>query len=340
MNWTLFRSIHLLIALAISGGFVAWLVLLGAEPGSREGSDVNYNLWSGWVAFAFMVVACLYSARKYMHKLGYSPEFKRRVSPVALERADSRLNDVRRKIARGFLKTETEVTEQTRRIVAEEGVGRVLRVSVERDDSGDMVVRALPPEPFGRMLGWLHGHVYYGLFSGVLVWLHGAGSLESPLGLAMNLLTYLVILTGIVGIFLFAIGPTWLTRNEKTDMNFEDVFVLEASLGEKITELEAKFEGEKVILGHLQTAARARGRSEGIIQRELEQALATEAGAKNQDLLRDVMVLIGQRSRMRRSLGRLTRIRFWMNIWRAIHVPASILLMAIVVGHIISVWIY
>ncbi len=338
MNLSLFKSIHGLIAILICAGFIAWLAVLGAQPGAREGSDVVFMLTSGWFAFAFMVVACLYSARKYMHKLGYSPELKVRVQAGAIERCESKLNEIRRRITKGFLKTEAEVDELARRALQETGVGRVMRVHVETDAQGRIRLETRPPERMGRMLAWLQAHAYYGLFSGLLVFLHGAGSLESPMGVLLNVLTALVILTGVVGIFLFAAGPTWLTRSEKSDMNFEDVFVLHASLGEKIAAVEAKFDGESPLKTTVTKARSARRTSD--LTKLLDSTLRTEEGQKNAALLQDLMVLIGQRLRARQSLRRLMRIRFWMNIWRAVHVPASILLMAIVIGHVISVWVY
>ena len=42
-------------------------------------------------------------------------------------------------------------------------------------------------EPLGRVATWLHAHLYYGLAAGVLVWLHGGGSFESPMGATLNI---------------------------------------------------------------------------------------------------------------------------------------------------------
>jgi len=43
---------------------------------------------------------------------------------------------------------------------------------------------------------------------------------------------------------------------------------------------------------------------------------------------------------MLQTLKRLMRIKLLINCWRVVHVPASIVLMAVVIGHIFSVWIY
>ena len=341
MNWTLFKSIHFVIAAAICAACIGWMVATHASPGARAGSNGTLVLWTGWLAFGFMLTACLYSARKYMHWLGYSPEFKRRVSQVALERTESKLNEIRRKVTLGHIRTEAEVLDLARRAVREENVGAVLVVKVGRDQKGQIKLTSTSPEPLGRMVRWLHAHVYYGFFSGVLVWVHGGGICESPLGLAMNALTLIVILTGVLGILLFALGPTWITRNEKEDMNFEDVYVLGSSLDAKIEEVSKKFDAGSALAGHVSRARAAGGaRVDAEIRKELDHALATEEGQKNKALLEDVMVLIGQRTQMRTVMSRLSRIRLIINAWRVVHVPLSILLMAIVVVHVFSVWIY
>ena len=98
MNLSLFASPWAVFAALLSAGFVAWLVALGAEAGAREGSDVDILLASGWTTLAIMVGVCLYSLRKFVHKLGISPEFKMKVPLESLEQAERRLNEIRRQV--------------------------------------------------------------------------------------------------------------------------------------------------------------------------------------------------------------------------------------------------
>ena len=343
MNWTLFKSIHFVFATLIAAGFVAWISMIDASIGTREGSDVEYILWSGWVAFGLMLIAMAYCARKYMHKRGYSSEFKRRVPVKNLEAAESRLNVIRADVAKGLLTSRGEVEQQARRALQEERVNKVLLVDVKDGDTaaGDpqFVLTTRPPEIFGRMTKWLHAHIYYGLASGVLVWVHGGGTmgLASPLGFAMTVLTFIVLLTGVIGWILFAVGPSWMTRNE-TDMNFEETFVLRASLGDKIEEQCKKLEDEPQMLAKVKRVARAKRGVAARIEKTLAELSASNPDAT--DLLRDIMVLIGQRHRMRVGNEKLYRIKFWMNLWRAIHIPASLALIGAVLVHILSVWWY
>ena len=364
MNASLFKSPHMIWATLLCGGFVAYLLVIGASVGAREGSDVDYVLWSGWFAFTLMVVAVAYCLRKYMHKRGYSPELKHRVPIDVLERTDRRLNEIRRKIQQGFLKDAKEIAGLANRVLKEEGSARVMRVVVKAGDESrgepPFELTVVPPERFGRMNVWLHVHCYYGLASGVLVWLHGGASMDSFLGIVMNVLTFIVIVTGVIGWVLFARGPSWFTRAE-TDLNFEETFVLDQSLTEKIDALFEKFEPPpkpdpsdeeapsldewekerrsiEEVRGELRRVARGRANVDSKLERTVETCVA--AKPEFEALIQDAAVLIGQRARMRAGLAELTRIKFWMNVWRAVHVPASILLMGVVILHIWAVLWY
>lgn len=341
MNMSLFKSPHAIIALLLCIGFAAWPIMIGAKYGAVQGSDVTYLLWSGWIAFALMVIACLYVLRKYIQKLGWSPELRMKMPVQVLERTDSRLNDVRMRIDQGALTDLKEVRTLASNILKDEGVHKVIACDVEKGDQsiGEPAIRVIarPTEPYGRMVTWLHAHAYYGTASLALVWFHGGMKFDEPMGIALNVLTLIVIITGIVGLFLFAIGPKWLSQSEQ-DISFEQKWVLTHSLEEKFNEALTKFEDEPELLAQIKKAQKAGGNPDQVIKRELQTAVAAKPDAKI--LLQDVMVLLGQRRRIEKGLARLMRIRFIMNFWRAVHVPLSIALMVVVFVHIIQVWWY
>jgi len=65
-----------------------------------------------------------------------------------------------------------------------------------------------------------------------------------------------------------------------------------------------------------------------------------DAFQKKYQLVEDAVVLLGQRNGTRASLAELTRIKFYMNVWRAIHIPASLALCGLIVLHAFSIWWY
>lgn len=334
MNTTLFKSCWALTGILISAGFVVWMVLIGAAPGARTTpKEVDLLLWSGWVTFGLMAGVCLYSLRKYVHKLGISPEFKMRAPAQKLEEADRLMNDLRRRILLGQITSVAEAARSAQQILKETRVHKVCR-AVAREASGPgpkFVIGVLPTEPLGRMKKWLHFHVYLGLASGVTLYVHGGATLATPIGAMMNILTALVLLTGVIGTILFAIGPRLMTRAEK-DMNFEDAFVLEQSLKLKIAAAYAALKPEQA------KAFRKAEKAESTmaIAKTGLQSMAL-VDEKDKRGLEDIMVLITQRRRILDDLRGAARIKFLINIWRAVHLPASILLLGVAVVHIVSV---
>jgi hypothetical protein len=339
MNLAIFKSVHALIALLICAGFIAWMTTSGITAGPVRGNDMGFLLWTGWVAFFLMVVVCLYAGRKYMHRTPKAPEFKMRVPVERIRKVDSLLNDLRRRIDEGSLSDRKEILQIARGIVDREGVQKVVRVEVVKGEGryGEPAFRviAAPTEKFGRMLPWLCAHAYYGIASGVITYLHGGGKLDEPIGLALNVLTFVVVATGIWGWALWGLAPRWLTRAE-TDMNYEQKFVLSARLEEKIEdEILVKLRDDESLVRQVRKAV---GKKPAVVEQELGEAIRQKPEAKA--LLTDAMVLIGQKRRVERGLAQLARVHSLMNIWRAVHIPASIALMVVVFVHVLQVWWY
>ncbi|MBI4607129.1 MAG: hypothetical protein HY721_34630 [Planctomycetes bacterium] len=347
MNFSLFASkLHAAVAAAVCAGALAWLLAEAASPGSREGSDRVIVLTSGWSSFALMVACFLYVPRKYFYKLRARLQSRRaptvlraklterslalRDRQAALEEAAEGVQAVRYEVERGLHTSQSAVKDRVRQIVHSHEVGDLVRVVVrKRAGSPPLEVRLDPREPLGRMAKWVHAHLYYGVAFALLVWLHGGGSMASLLGAVLTVSSAVVALTGIVGILLFARGPVWLTPKEP-DLGYEQCFALSEHLERKVREVLAEKlrrtgpEVERVLReGNLQSLAAVEGGS----------------GEEKEDSL-DLEVLLEQRQRFLTSLRRLRRTKFWMNLWRAVHVPASIVLAGAVVVHVASVWIY
>ncbi len=333
MNTTLFKSTWAVTAAVIAAAMLVWLYLTGAAAGARSGSDPALVLWSGWITFGLMLLVCLYSLRKYMHKLGISPEFRWKSSLEALEAAEYTMNELRGRIQAGILTDRKEVEDIVNQRLAEHGVRRVCRADV-RETGGypPLLIRVQPTEPFGRMAKWLHFHVYVGLASGVTLWVHGGASMASTIGAAMNLLAGLVIVTGMLGIVLFALGPRWMIRRER-DLCFEEAYVRERSLSKKLKSALADIEPEQA---RIIRSADKKGIHPRQAMAALQQAVAL--APEDRSDLEDVMVLAAQRRRILSELEGLRRIKRYINFWRVVHVPGSILLLGLTLVHIWSVW--
>jgi hypothetical protein len=284
-----------------------------------------------------MVAVVVYSLRKFIHRLGWSPEFRMRTPVEALERAQTRMNEIRRAIMLGHLKSQSEVERQANRVLREEGAHRICRAAAKRGESDGPAfeIEIRPTEPLGRVSKWLHFHAYVGLATGVVLYVHGGGTFESPMGAILNGLTLLIILTGVLGIVLFALGPRWMTRAER-DMNFEEAFVLARSLKEKIKEAYAALPENQVT----EFRSAERSRSTSVVVQQTALMKIVELDPQSEKDLQDVMVLVGQRRRILQDLRQASRVRLLINAWRLVHIPATILLMGFVAVHVFSVWWY
>ena len=77
------------------------------------------------------------------------------------------------------------------------------------------------------------------------------------------------------------------------------------------------------------------------VSREQVLRLAVRSAVRVPGSIVEFGVAEGASTRVLRSeLRRLSRARFTMNAWRLIHIPASIVLLAVIAVHVLSVWLY
>ncbi len=339
LNASLFRSWHAAVAAAAVAGFVAWKFKGEITPGRHTaGSDRLYLLASGWGAFVLFLVVYAYALRKYIHKMGISPEFGMKASDQSLERAITRLNDVRRKIVAGVIGSRKDALELARNVLREEGVRKIIRVRVADGPPGGppFLLVDSSTEPLGRMAKWMHAHLFYGVAAAVLVGLHGGARFASPMGILLDGLSSLVVATGLVGIVLWALGPAWLTRAER-DLSIEQAFGLDRNFADKVDFALNELDPEaRAILADLR---RSRG---GTFVEKAKSALETlaRAEAESRQKFQNLVALLGQERCVKRELSQLQSLRAWINGWRLVHIPASIVLGGAVLAHVISVWWY
>lgn len=341
MNRSLFtsRAAFVFVATAavfLAGVFAAWWPVKGGV-----GFERGVRLASGWASLACMLAALAYVLRKYMHRLHYSPEFKRKVPIQKLERADHRLNEVRRAILQGALADKGEIETSAQRILNEEGVERIYKVRVvEGTGTGPrFVLNVSKTEPFKRVADWMHVHLYISLCFALCVIAHAGSVSRAPMGLVLWIASASVLVTGVIGIYLWSTGPTRLTRRER-DLSIEEAYVLSISLRSKLdTARDALDPATAAIVRDVEKAGadqRQRAVSALAAAASVSPPMTGEARAQ----LQDVLVLVGQERLVRDEFRALWRIRLGFMSWRAVHVPAAIVLSSAVLLHMISIWLY
>ncbi len=338
MNRSLFTSWHGVIAFVVSAGFVAWFVYGGFSPGRVIEADGRwFLLMSGWAALALFLIVMAYVARKYIHKSGISPEFRRRVSMERLEQAETRLGEVRRQIRSGNLARVSHIQRECNSILRATKVHKVMKVEVvpaQAADDPPFVIHPVPTEPYGRMAGWLHAHLYYGLAAAIIVALHGGAFWHTLPGLLLGSLSYLVIITGIFGIVLWAYGPARMTRAER-DLPIERTFALYESLQRKIDAAFELLDPKHIpLLTGLSSGSGTFADRAALARTKLESEELDRGEREN------ILSLLGQHHRVKQELTAQWRIKRFLNLWRVVHIPAAVLLMFVVVLHVFAVLWY
>lgn len=353
---------HAAVAVVAVGAFVAWHLAAPLPFGDRDDANVGFLLTTGWFAVAAYVVLALYAARRAAHRLRMTPEFGWRVPLPELERAQCELTELQNRVARREFGGSTNVRRAAQQILARHGVQRVLRVDVapDPDTLGQLRLSVLPREALGRLAAWLSAHVWYGIAAALLVWFHGGMRTGSTMGLALNALSYFVIGSGLVGALFWTVGPAMLTRAER-ELSIEKAFALRDHFARKVLLAEAaqaslparRGDARGAIAAAEQKVASAEAAAQGgndkqaakavkDAQKELKDARA--AAQKLDDeaaaLPRELAVLRGQEAGVRREAARLARYRLLLRGWRLVHVPCSVVLLALVAVHVLSIYYY
>jgi hypothetical protein len=258
------------------------------------------------------------------------------VDVSSMEAAELQLKQLRMDAAAGRVPGTRAMLKRARRILEDRKVHRVVRpvITTTRDDSGEVHSLGLVPTmPLGRAVRWIQAHLYLGLAAAVVVITHGGGGLQSfsqaGLGFVLNVLSYLVTITGLVGVAFWVRGPAWLTRHEKAaGVSIERAHALDRSLSVKVQEATASFDES------------ARGRIASMAQNPTRKECAAFCREFNTASARDLVVLLGQRATVGRRLWKLGRVRFWIHGWKLVHIPCAVLLLVCVGIHVVAMVVY
>jgi hypothetical protein len=251
-----------------------------------------------------------------------------------LDRMWSGLNEINRKIAARQLVAPGDILAQARAVLAAhhvEGIRRVELVEL-RAPTGDAVrsVVAHHREPFGRLEAWLELHASLGAVACLGVLLHADFVVRSPLGVAMTALAAIVLVSGVAGLLLYRVAPARLAK-EDFGIPYEEAGTVLADWSAALAVVERKLpQPLRERLARFLPAGPA-GR-----MLEVKEFLKSEP-AETAAAARDVLVLAGTRAALLRATHPSRRIDLWLHVWKWVHVPLSIVLLALVAVHLLQV---
>jgi hypothetical protein len=188
--------------------------------------------------------------------------------------------------------------------------------------------KRVPRINVGRMSTWLRIHVFTGLVGPYLVLLHSAGKFNGLAG-ALALLTVVMVLSGLVGRYVYTAVPRTLDGGE----------VAARELEERIAATERQLEALGLDLPAAQggpggwTAVLARPI---LLWRERQRLRRAVRGLPNLGRARAAQLqqLLAERSRLRLQVDSLAAARRLLALWHVLHVPLGVAVFTLAFVHI------
>jgi len=315
----------------------AWaLVALPAR--GLPAAERSWFLWSGNVLVGLFAVTLLFSARKWSIKLPFFRDYGR-VAPARVDACFAEIQRLNDQVRRGAFPDDASVLRAAGEVLRRFGVGGAVRPEL-RPGAGTPprgLVHLRKREPFGRLEPWLEVHLGVGLAACFAVLAHADFALRHPVGWTLLTLSALVLLTGVAGAVLFRVLPPRLAAADP-GIPFEEAGVAREGYLECIRGILARL--EEPLRARLAWAAEEGPRaSPAELRARAEEALAARQGLppEKATLVRDIVVMAGTRDHLLWSTARSRRLDLWMRLWRWVHVPVSIALVAALLLHVFLV---
>jgi hypothetical protein len=220
----------------------------------------------------------------------------------------------------------------------------------------------------GSVQGWLSAHVYLGLALLIVATLHTGFQFGWNIHTLAYILMCVVIASGVVGVVMYVRLPRAMSVNraaQTREQMLEEIadidtrvlrlagrlpdFVKDAlqsnrdrtALGGSVLAVLGGRDRSSVLLPAPTGGARlVPNADQGALLDWLSGELARSKDAEQSRVYHDVLSLIGARRLAVKRLRRDARIRGWLEIWLYVHVPMTVALLAALIAHVISVFLY
>lgn len=198
---------------------------------------------------------------------------------------------------------------------------------------------------------WLSAHVYLGLSLIVLATLHSAFQTGWNVHTLAYVLMLIVIVSGIVGLYLYICLPIKMSEN-RGSMTLDELMALTSEidntclglgmkLGDEVNTLVHEAANDTRVGGGLGTQLRGVDRACPTAKAlDRISALARALPRQEAETGRQLVLLLARKNEMLRVARRDVQYRAWLNVWLLFHVPATIGLLVALAIHIFSVFFY
>lgn len=202
----------------------------------------------------------------------------------------------------------------------------------------------------GKLEGWLQVHLWLGLLVLLAVLFHTGWRFQDRLALTTLGVMALVVASGLVGAFLYALLPRFLTAASSRRTPAE----ASAQLNQQAQAMALLASGrspafQRVFQGLLDEATPGRFAGWRLLAGRPRRAEAGEHAwsrmlgevpPPERDSLRALLVLSRQHQELLESLEAQQFYRNWLEVWLWVHVPASLALLVLVAVHAITALYY
>lgn len=218
----------------------------------------------------------------------------------------------------------------------------------------------------GSRQGWLRGHIWLGLLSGLLTLYHSNFRLGGPLEQGLWLVLGLVLVSGVFGLALQQVIPRMLTLRLPNEVPYEQIphqcralrrqadALVDALCGPLTSDGKPSGKGDPKVDAGGRDALR--GAYESVIgpffspDYSSSSPLAREAQAtaffsslRTVPGLAEAQAELDQLERFcldRRSMGEQERLHHWLHGWLLVHIPLSALLLGLGIAHVVTALYY
>ena len=198
----------------------------------------------------------------------------------------------------------------------------------------------------GTVRGWLSAHVYLGVALALVATLHAGFEFGWNIHTLAYVLTLTVIISGIWGVVVYARNPTLMS-----DMLGGRTL---QQLGQTLREIDGacRAASESAPADVKQWVVRVSeapifnsrwqrytGRNPDCLTQQAVEVLAKRP-MENQKALMEMQTRLLKRAQQLGRIREFVRLRSWVQVWLMVHVPLSFALLASLIAHIVSVFIY
>ncbi len=219
----------------------------------------------------------------------------------------------------------------------------------------------------GTVQGWVSAHVYLGLALVVIATLHTGFQFGANVHTLAYVLMIIVVASGIFGVVAYLRLPAEMSANRASttrDQMLQEIADLDARTLKLAQQLPPEFRDAAqsnrdrtrvggsalAVLGGLDRSqvllpgpggARLVGNpDQGTLLDWLGGEIARSTDGDRTRRLNDFISLVSARRVALRRVRRDAQIRAWLDVWLYVHVPVSLALLAALIAHVVSVFLY